>query len=176
MSIREMSQISLLLAIGFILRLIVPGYGAGMKPDLLLAMLFVIILLKRDFKSAMLAGAVAGIICALTTTFPAGQIPNIVDKLLTSVVVYFLVKVLYGRIPTAIVSGIIGALGTIFSGTAFLSIALVLTGIPAPFSVLFATVVLPATVANTIGVIILYPLVVFSKQIIDKGKPQEIVK
>lgn len=176
MSIKEMAQISLLLAIGFILRLLVPGYGAGMKPDLLLAMLFVIILLKRDFKASLLAGGVAGIICALTTTFPAGQLPNIIDKLLTSIFVFGLVKAFYGRIPTVVLSGIIGAVGTVFSGTAFLLIALALTGIPAPFSVLFATVVLPAAVVNTIGILVLYPIVIFSKQVIDKGRPQQVVK
>ena len=58
MKIRDMAQISLLLAIGFILRMIVPGYGAGMKPDLMLAMVFIIILMRRDFKSAILAGTV----------------------------------------------------------------------------------------------------------------------
>jgi len=176
MNIREMAQISLLLAVGFILRLLVPGYGAGMKPDLLLAMLFVIILLKRDLKSSLLAGTVAGIICALTTNFPGGQIPNLIDKLLTSLFVYMLVKVLADRVPTTITSGIIGAIGTMFSGTAFLLAALALTGIPAPFEVLFATVVLPATIANTIGVVVLYPIVTFSKQVVDRARPQEVTK
>jgi len=176
MNIREMAQISLLLAIGFILRLLVPGYGAGMKPDLLLAMLFVIILLKRDLKSSLLAGAVAGIICALTTTFPAGQIPNIIDKLLTSLFVYFLVKVFADRIPKTIIAGIIGAVGTLFSGAIFLLSALALVGIPAPFEILYTTVVLPTAVANTIGVIVLYPIVTFSKQVVERSRPQEATK
>lgn len=176
MNIRDMAQISLLLAVGFILRLLVPGYGAGMKPDLLLAMLFVIILLKRDLKSTLLAGGVAGIICALTTTFPAGQIPNLIDKILTSVFVYILVKVLADRIPSTITAAIVGALGTLFSGAVFLLTALVLVGIPAPFEVLYATVVLPTAVANTIGVVVLYPLVTFSKRVVERGRPQEVAK
>ncbi|KJS87695.1 MAG: hypothetical protein JM58_03240 [Peptococcaceae bacterium BICA1-8] len=177
MNIREMAQISLLLAIGFILRLITPGYGAGMKPDLLLAMLFVIILLKKDLRSTLLAGSVAGIICALTTTFPAGQIPNLIDKPLTSLFVYMLIKILAkSRVPVLVTAGIIGALGTLFSGAVFLLSALALVGIPAPFEILYATVVLPATIANTIGVVVLYPLVTFSKQVIERGRPQEITK
>ena len=100
MNIREMAQISLLLAIGFILHALTPGYGAGMKPDLLLAMLFIIILLKRDFKAALLAGTVAGIIAALTTTFPGGQIPNIIDKVVSSIFVYLLVSCLPKEYPT----------------------------------------------------------------------------
>ncbi|MFZ5942854.1 MAG: tryptophan transporter [Bacillota bacterium] len=176
MSIREIAQISLLLAIGFILRLIVPGYGAGMKPDLLLAMLFIVILLKKDLKSTLLAGGVAGIICALTTTFPAGQIPNLIDKMITSLFVFGLVKMLDNKLPSAITAGIIGAVGTVFSGTVFLLSALALAGIPAPFGVLFVTVVLPATVANTIGAALLYPIVIFSKQVVERSRPQEITK
>jgi len=171
-----MTQISLLLAVGFILRLVVPGYGAGMKPDLLLAMLFVIILLKRDLKSTLLAGSVAGIICALTTTFPAGQIPNLIDKLLTSLFVYMLVKVLAERVPITVTAGIIGALGTLFSGAVFLGSALALVGIPAPFGVLFTTVVLPTTIVNAIGVVVLYPIVIFSKQVVERARPQEVTK
>ncbi|NLW23827.1 MAG: tryptophan transporter [Clostridia bacterium] len=176
MKIKEMAQISLLLAIGFILHLITPGYGAGMKPDLLIAMLFVIILLKRDFKASLLAGGVAGIIAALTTTFPAGQIPNLIDKLTTSLVVFLLVKLLADRMPNIVTAGIIGALGTLVSGTVFLLSALALVGIPAPFEVLFVTVVIPAAVANTIGLIVLYPLVVFSKKVVDGSRPQQVTK
>lgn len=175
MNIREMAQISLLLAVGFILHLLAPGYGAGMKPDLLLVMLFVIILLKRDFKSSLLAGSVAGIICALTTTFPAGQLPNLIDKLLTSLFIYMLVKVLADRLPTVVTAGIIGVIGTLFSGTVFLLTALTLVGIPAPFEILFVTVVLPATIANTIGAVILYPIVTFSKQVVDRARPQTAI-
>ena len=173
MKIRDMAQISLLLAIGFILRMIVPGYGAGMKPDLMLAMVFIIILMRRDFKSAILAGTVAGIINALTTTFPAGQIPNLIDKPLTSVLVYLLVTALADRVPNYITAGVIGAVGTIFSGSIFLLSALTLVGLPAPFSVLFTTVVLPAAVLNTIGIVVLYPIVMYSKQIVDRTQPQE---
>ncbi|MGI6227966.1 MAG: tryptophan transporter [Peptococcales bacterium] len=176
MNIREMAQISLLLAVGFILHAVVPGYGAGMKPDLLLAMLFVIILLKKDLKASLLAGVVAGIIAALTTTFPAGQIPNLIDKVAASLFVYLLVKVLADRIPNVITAGIIGSLGTILSGTVFLATALALTGLPAPFLVLFTTVVLPATVLNTIGIIVLYPIVTFSKQVVERARPQEATK
>lgn len=174
MNIREMAQISLLLAIGFILHALTPGYGAGMKPDLLLAMLFIIILLKRDFKAALLAGTVAGIIAALTTTFPGGQIPNIIDKVVSSIFVYLLVKLLAERIPNAITAGIIGALGTLVSGAVFLTSALAIVGLPAPFGVLFATVVMPAVVANTIGVVVLYPLVTFSQNVVNRARPQEV--
>ncbi|NLT94440.1 MAG: tryptophan transporter [Clostridia bacterium] len=176
MNIREMAQISLLLAIGFVLHAITPGYGAGMKPDLLIAMLFIIVLMKKDFKAAVLAGAVAGIIAALTTTFPAGQVPNLIDKVTTSIFAYLLVKLVSGRLPNVITAGLLGALGTIVSGTVFLSSALLLTGLPAPFGVLFVTVVLPAAVVNTVGVAVLYPIVAFSKSIIDRSRPQEITK
>lgn len=176
MNIREIAQISLLLAIGFILRMLVPAYGAGMKPDLLLAMLFIIIIMKRDFKTSMVAGAVAGIICALTTQFPAGQIPNIIDKLVTSAFIFLLVKIIGDRIPSSIATGIIGAVGTAFSGAIFLLIALALVGIPAPFGILYTTVVAPTIILNTIGIVILYPIVTFSQKVVNNVKPVKVTK
>ena len=79
MSLRETLQVALLLAIGTLLHLITPGYGGGMKPDLLLSMLFIVILLKPKLQPTIVAGILAGLLAALTTTFPGGQLPNIID-------------------------------------------------------------------------------------------------
>ncbi|SMB96456.1 Tryptophan transporter TrpP [Desulfonispora thiosulfatigenes DSM 11270] len=176
MKIKEIVQVSLLLGIGMILHLIIPGYGAGMKPDLLLSMLFIIIFMKKDFKLSMLAGVVAGLLCMLTTQFPGGQLPNLIDKIATAFLVYILVKLFFGRIPDLIGIGIIGAIGTLFSGSVFLITALALVGIPAPFGILFTTVVVPATILNTIGIVILYPIVRFSSGIVEKSKPIDVLK
>jgi len=74
---------SLLLAIGLILHQITPGIILGMKPDLQLVFMILSIILTKNFKLALITGIAAGILCALTTTFPGGQLPNIVDKTIT---------------------------------------------------------------------------------------------
>lgn len=176
MNIRELVQFSLLLGVGVILHLVVPGYAMGMKPDLFLSMLIIIIFLNRNFKVSIVAGAVAGLLCALTTQFPAGQIPNIVDKIISSVVIYALAKALYGRMANIIAVGIVGAIGTLVSGSIFLLVALALSGIPAPFGVLFVTAILPATALNTVGIVVLYPIVNMSKQMVQKSRPKEVTK
>lgn len=168
MSLRDSIQIALLLAIGTLLHLIIPGYGSGMKPDLLLGALFIVLLLKRDLKSSILAGLLAGILSALTTSFPGGQLPNIVDKMVTCLAVYGVISVLYGRIHQHILTAVVGVIGTLVSGTVFLAAALAIVGLPAPFMVLFTTVVLPATVLNTIALIVLYPVVIFSKNAVER--------
>ncbi len=170
MDLRELVQISLLLGAGFVLRLIIPGYGAGMKPDVMLIMLFIIIFMKREFSSTLAAGMVAGLIAALTTNFPAGQIPNIIDKSITSIFVLVLVKMFADKVPNVLSLGVIGFIGTIFSGTVFLTSALLLTGIPAPFMVLFSTVVIPAAIINTVGIVVLYPIVTFSKNVVVSAR------
>ncbi len=170
MDLRELVQISLLLGAGFVLRLIIPGYGAGMKPDVMLIMLFIIIFSKKEFSTTVTAGIVAGMIAALTTSFPAGQIPNIIDKPLTSIFVLALVKLFADKVPSLVSLGVIGFVGTVFSGSVFLTSALLLTGIPAPFMVLFTTVVLPAAVINTVGIVVLYPLVTFSRNVVASAR------
>ncbi|WP_227765556.1 tryptophan transporter [Zhaonella formicivorans] len=174
MSLRDSIQVALLLAIGTILHLVVPGYGSGMKPDLLLGMFFIVLLLKRDFRSTLLASLLAGLLSAFATTFPGGQLPNIIDKLITGLVVFAMVKLLYGRINNYVLTGIIGVLGTLVSGAAFLGSALAIVGLPAPFMALFTTVVLPAAVLNTIAVIILYPVVLFSKNTIERSSNRTV--
>ena len=47
-------------------------------------------------------------------------------------------------------------IGTLVSGTTFLLSAKFIVGLPASFSLLFVTVVIPALVINTIGGFILY--------------------
>lgn len=175
MRLRESIEVALLLAVGYVLHLIVPPIVLGMKPDLLLGMLFVIILMKRDAKLSIQAGIVAGIIAALTTGFPGGQVPNVIDKLLTTLLVYGMVRAFGPHLNPKILSGIIGAIGTVFSGTVFLGSAALLVGLPGPFTVLFTTVVIPATIVNTLAVIVLFPVVEFSKKTVGAKLPQESV-
>lgn len=170
MSLRDTTQIALLLAVGTVLRLLVPGYGAGMKPDVALAMLFIIIVLKPNIRVVLTAGIIAGILAALTTTFPGGQIPNIIDKPLTALFVFGIVSLLKDRLPNAVISIVLGLAGTVFSGTIFLLSALGIVGLPAPFGILFTTVVLPTAVLNTVCVLVLYPVVNYSKNMVEKAK------
>src|SRR5690554_3493047 len=152
---RDTAEVALMISVGYILHLITPPILMGMKPDFVLGMLFVVILMKKDFKLALTAGIAAGLITAMTTTFPGGQIANIIDKLLTTLFMFGVVRLLENHLNEKLLSGLSGAIGTLFSGAAFLLSALLLVGLPASFGALFATVVLPATVVNTIAVIVL---------------------
>lgn len=192
MSLRDLLQVSLLLAIGYVLHVIVPGYGAGMKPDTILAMLFVIILMHRNLRVTVTAGLGAGIIAALSTTFPGGQIPNIIDKSVTGMIVFLMVLLLANPLEkllskasvkvmgmslslgTFLSCGIIGFVGTIISGCIFLGSALLLVGLPAPFKVLFSMVVIPTALANTIGVVVLYPMVAFGRRVVSGAAAEEL--
>jgi hypothetical protein len=170
MSLRDTTQIALLLAVGTVLRIVMPAYGAGMKPDVALAMLFVIIVLKPKPKVVLISGIIAGFLAALTTGFPGGQIPNIIDKPLTAMFALGIVTLLKGRIPDVAIACVLGVVATIFSGTVFMLSALALVGLPAAFSLLFTTVVLPATVLNTISILVLYPVINFSKNLVENAQ------
>ena len=61
-------------------------------------------------------------------------------------------KVKFKQIST----GIIAFVGTIISGTTFLYSALLLVGLPAPFPVLFAGIVLPTAVTNVFVTLVVY--------------------
>jgi hypothetical protein len=146
MKIKNMILTSVLLAMGFVLHSVVPGFF-GMKFDLLLTFMFIAIAINPTFKNALLSGCLSGIITAMTTTFPGGQLPNLIDKVITALIVFYLIK----AIKTGVIQmGIIGFIGTFVSGIIFLSTALVIVGLPAPIGVLIMTIVMPTAIANTI--------------------------
>lgn len=138
---------SLLLTIGLILHQITPGIFLGIKPDFLLVFMVLSIILTKNFKLAFITGIVAGVLCALTTSFPGGQIPNIIDKIITAIIVYSIYKNFNSNSPLQLTG--IYFLGTLISGSIFLGSALILFGLPAPFLILFVSVVLPTSVLNS---------------------------
>ena len=156
MDLRKNILTALLIAMGYILHQVIPGTIGSMKLDIMLSFIFVALFINRDFKSAILTGLLGGGITALTTTFPGGQLPNIIDKLITSIAVYLLLRLLERVKFKQITAGIIAFIGTIISGSTFLYSALILTGLPAPFTVLFAGIVLPTAFANIFVTLIAY--------------------
>ena len=159
MNLRKLIMSSLLLAIGMVLHYIAPPILFGMKPDILLSMMFIAILLADgDYKITLIVGLAAGLLTAATTTFPGGQIPNIIDKLVTCNIVYLIIVASKKILNHQILMIIVSILGTILSGSIFLGSALVLVGLPggASFTALFLAVVIPATLVNTLACMFLY--------------------
>ncbi len=169
MELRRVVESSLLLAGGFILHQIMPPLVGGMKPDLSLLMLFIIILLYQDKKLSLLSGMVAGIISALSSSFPGGQVANLIDKPITAIVVLAMV-LLSNKFSSSnkIRLAIIGSVGTMVSGSLFLGAAALAVALPQSFITLFVTVVLPSMVLNTVFLYLLYPIVVKINQSIYK--------
>jgi hypothetical protein len=162
--LKNLIVVALLLAIGTVLHSVIPGLPFGMKSDLSLVMLFLALYLFADIKTFIVIGLVDGILAGLTTSLPGGFIPNIVDKLVTSTIVFFAFYLIarYFQAKGRYVFGVILAgLGTVVSGTIFLSVAILVAGLPAKaFGPLFVTMVLPTALANLILVAILYPIIV----------------
>lgn len=156
MNLRKNILTALLLAIGFIMHQVVPGTLGSMKFDLMLAFIFVAIMINKDFKSVLLTAMLGGLITALTTTFPGGQIPNIIDKLVTCIFVYGLLRISHRFKLNQISVGIIAFLGTMVSGTVFLGSALLIAGLPAPFTALFTAIVIPTSITNVFVTIVIY--------------------
>jgi hypothetical protein len=164
MELRKNILSAVLLAVGFVLHQIVPPFF-GVTFDIQLAMLFVVIAINMDIKNTVITSLASGVITALTTKFPGGQVPNIIDKAITGLAVYFLLVMLKKVFSKQISLIIAGLAGTIISGSIFLTAALLITQkLPAPFSFLFLTVVLPTAAANTVITPALFGLVDFSKK------------
>lgn len=159
MNTKRMATNAILIAIGAILHQITPGLG--IQCDFSLAMLFIIIVFNKDYKTALTCGIIIGVFAALTTKTPGGQLPNIVDKLITCNVVYLILIPVRNRISQLKQMAIVLPLGTLVSGTAFLTSLMALSGLPAglSFTGLFMSIVIPTMVVNTIIGIIIFKVV-----------------
>ncbi|MBU5483881.1 tryptophan transporter [Clostridium sp. MSJ-11] len=152
MTLKKFVLSSVLLAAGLLLHQISPNFIFGMKPDFLLLMMFVCLTFVEDYKFVFVIGVISGILTALTTTFPGGQIPNFIDKIITSQFVYIFMKIFNIKLDKSKGVIITTFLGTLVSGTVFLLLALIMVGLPASFAALYPTVIL-ATCINSVGMV-----------------------
>jgi Tryptophan transporter TrpP len=158
MNTKKLVAIALLVGMGTVLHAVVPGFVFGMKPDMMLTMMFLGIILFPDFKSVLLIGLATGIISGMTTSMPGGFLPNVIDKFITAFVFLGLFMAL-GKFKKSIISvAVLTAIGTLISGAIFLGVASIIVGLPGQFAAMFAAAVLPAAVVNTIVMIVLYPV------------------
>lgn len=169
---KKLTLNALLLAIGLLLHQLTPAMGLPMQPDMSLIMLFAIMIInKGDYKTSLVCGIVTGIFTALTTKFPGGQLPNIIDKIITVNLVYILMFIIY-RLPflkkikektqDLIVSIIILPIGTLISGMAFLLSAKLIVGLPGSFEALFLVAVAPAIIINLVFGIFFFKVISMS--------------
>jgi hypothetical protein len=165
---RVLVLLSLLVGMGAVLHAVMPGPLAGMKLDLMLTMMFLGITLFPERKNVLLVGIVAGVISALTTTFPGGQIPNIIDKPVAAFMFYGLLLMAGKYKHSVVVTSILAAVGTLVSGTVFLTLALFMAGLPgtSTFSGLFIAIVLPTAAMSAVLMAIVYPI---AKQIVSRS-------
>lgn len=169
MNTKVLVILSLFVGIGAVLHAIVPPILFGVKPDMLLSMMFLGIILFPKAKYVLLLSLATGVISALTTAAPGGQIANIIDKPVTAMIILAILLLVNNKIRNTISAPVLTAVGTMISGSIFLGVVSVLAGLPeGGFISLFVTVVLPAAVVNTIIMIILYPIV---QGIMKRSKP-----
>ena len=159
MNTKKMAANAILLAIGAILHQITPPFG--MQADFSLAMLFIIIVLNKDYKTTLTCGIIIGVFAALTSKTPGGQIPNIIDKFITCNVIYLILLPLRNKISKIKQMALILPLGTLISGTMFLTVLMMIAGLPGgmSFEALLIAVVIPTMVMNTILGIVIFKIV-----------------
>ncbi|MGN0144523.1 MAG: tryptophan transporter [Clostridium sp.] len=151
---KRMTTNAILIAIGAILHQITPAiplFGISMQPDLSLVMLFIIMLYNKEYKTSLICGIAVGVFAALTTKMPMGQIPNIVDKFITTNIMFVFISLIRNKLNVNKLMMIVLPIGTLISGTLFISVAAIIGGIEvSAFAELFVSVVLTTAVINTL--------------------------
>ncbi|NLO83440.1 MAG: tryptophan transporter [Clostridiales bacterium] len=156
-NLRDFVLAGLLLAIGLVLHYVTPSTGTPVKPDFLLAMLFLCLLTFEDIKVGFVAGIAAGILSGLTTNVPGGFVPNVIDKLITTGVLLIGIRLFRRFINQYVLSIAVPIVGTILSGCVFIGSAILLGVFPQEIFIgAFVTAVLPAMVGNVFLVALLF--------------------
>ena len=160
MKIRVLIMLSLLVGIGAVLHAIIPPIFFGVKPDMLLSMMFLGIFLFPKAKYVLVLSLATGVMSALTTGAPGGQIANMIDKPVTAFIVLALFLALKDRLNMNITAPALAGVGTLISGSVFITVISIIAGIPEGGLVsLFVLVVLPAAAVNMIIMLVVYPIV-----------------
>ena len=148
MKTKDLVTSSILLALGLVLHYICPPLLFGVKPDFLLATMFISIIICSDLKSTLAIGTAAGIITAITTGMPGGQLANFIDKIITSMFFHFICIKLSKNNINVIKLSISVFLSTLLSGAIFLFIVKTMAGAPINMGYLLVTIVLPTSIFN----------------------------
>ncbi|MBD7912760.1 MULTISPECIES: tryptophan transporter [Clostridium] len=159
MNTKKMIINAILIAIGVILHISAPSIGLPAQPDFAVAMLFIIMILNKDYKTTLFAGIIIGIFTAMTTKTPGGQLPNILDKLITCNVMYFVLLPLRDKINKNIQAAVVLLFGTMLSGLTFLLSLATIYGIEGSILVPIVAVVVPTSLVNLVVGVIIYKIV-----------------
>lgn len=153
---------SLLIGMGTILHQITPPIILGIKPDFFLVVLFIIMFINNDYKNNMLCGIIVGILSAITTALPGAQLPNIIDKIITSNIMFVFIKITRNKLKNSINMYLVFFIGTIISGISFLISLSFIIGLPTNIYILIISVVIPASIVNVISGSFLFNIIKIS--------------
>lgn len=160
LNIKVLVMLSLLVGIGTVLHAVMPPILFSVRPDMILAMMFLGIMMFPKVQYVFLLSILTGVMSALTTAAPGGQIANMIDKPITAFLFLGLFVLIRNKVKGPVAAPLLAAVGTVISGSIFLSVVLfVLGAMQGGFIALFTAVVLPAALINTIVMIVLYPIV-----------------
>ena len=154
MNTKSLVHGAIFIALGFIFHYIIPGFFFGMKPDFMLFFMVTYIIIYPNVKNALAIGVAMGIMSAISTSFPGGQVANMIDKPIAALFTLYAYR--YHLNSGAIKKAILYFLATVVSGSAFLGVAMMIAGLPdgAPFSAMFVTIVLPtAAMSGALGLV-----------------------
>jgi hypothetical protein len=158
MKTKTLALTSVLIALGYVLHTVIPPLFFGMKPDLLLVMMFLAIILAPTKQNVIVASMAAGVISALTTGMPGGQIANLVEKPITAFIFLGLFLLAKKVKINAVSAVLLTVVGTIISGTIFLIVAMLVAGLPGSLLSFIGMIVLPTSAISGLIMFFIFPV------------------
>ena len=160
MKLMDIFDVIFLLVAGALYHLVFPGIpiAGGMKPDVSLAILFILIILKKDFRLIILSAIILGVMTTMTSSLVDGAWINLVEKILTATLVYYFAKFINSKYnledtyPVLLIS----SLGAVISAFIFIIMTYIFGVMPGPIPVLLQKIIIPSAILNIGATYVLY--------------------
>ncbi len=153
MKTRNLTIPAIFMALGLVLHFLIPPIFFGVKPDFLLSMMFISLMIVDNYKEATLVGVSGAVMSALTTNFPGGQIPNFIEKIIVALIIFKICQLMKDSY-TVFKVVFIFAIGTLLSGSLFLLLALSMTKQMNLFLPTFPVVLIAMLVNSLFGILL----------------------
>src|SRR5690625_5280082 len=129
MRTKNLVLLALFMGIGAVLLIISPPILFGMKPDIMLPMMFLGIMMFPKVSYVVVVSLATGVISALTTGAPGGKISNMIENPITAFVFFGLLLLTSKYLKNKVVLPLLVIVGTAVSGSVFLVLALYIVGL-----------------------------------------------
>ena len=171
MKVMDIFDVLFLLLAGTLYYLVFPGIpiADGMKPYVSLAILFILLIMKKDFRLILLSAFFLGLLTTMTSSLAEGAWINLLEKPITAILLYYILGILEEKLDLGNICLVLlfSFIGVISSGFIFVGLIAIFHTMPASLLVLVKRAIVPSVLLNLGATYVLYVSFRFANKAVE---------